>query len=382
MSTPEQKLSVLFDEAGGTIHMHNAAMQSSSMLMNHRRVGSDLSSIMQNLVSPISFINFLQADHMHKLSSNPVTEMSAMDGVIDFLLLHYVTSPTAIISTGKTPVEKLAALLGTMRSVTETGYFLLTLHDEVNTREEVENAIDLLPCSIKVRDRDGLLPIQRAIKNKHGSSFIPILAEKGMVQNVGGEGKRGGLLCSIPGSANSMNLIQLLCALRTNDFDVDMDRRYQFILQSLHTSNLLAKEDVMVMNLLEYSSHISTQHRFNFLVSLNPSALKLTRCKGVPLLHHSIKSKVYDREINIENFKLVLKTGMKHFPNEMGFLFKNHNGKTAFETAIDEFGIDVTVECLIKSRIPDCLWFLNEVEVSCPCRAREFIRRYNMLSKR
>lgn len=397
MSTPEQKLSALFDEAGGTIQLHNAAMQSSAMLMNHRRVGSDLSPIVQKLVSPIAFVNFLQADHMHKLTytSDPAIESSAMDGVIDFLVLHYVTSPTAIISTEKTPVEKLVELLGTMRSVAETGYFLLTLDDESHTRAEVERAIDLLPCSILVRDPSGLLPIQRAIKNKHGSSFIPFLAEKGIPQHAGGEGQRGGLLCSFPGygygSASNMNLIQLLCALHGhangNDLDVDtninMDRRYQSILQSLHVSNLLVKEDVMAMNLLEYSSHISNQRRFRFLASLNPSALRLTRCNGIPLplLHHAITSTVYAQEIKIENFKLVLTTAMKHFPNEMGFLFNkaHHNGKTAFETAIDEFGIDVTAECLIpfKSSIPDSLRILSEVQVSCPHRAKEFIRRYN-----
>jgi len=108
-------------------------------------------------------------------------------------------------------------------------------------------------------------------------------------------------------------------------------------LKRLRQAHLLRKEDIRVYHLVMWwSCKPKSKMRFEYLIDWDPEALKEPQYDDNKLFHCIIimcKS--------IDSFTLMLKAGLKHYPEELGFLFhKNNVGKTAFEMACTRYGKD------------------------------------------
>ena len=118
-------------------------------------------------------------------------------------------------------------------------------------------------------------------------------------------------------------------------------------LEKLRESKLFVKEDVPQHQLLYWSRHPLLKDRFDYLVALDPEALKKTEYRDEPIFPHAAI-----RRLGIESFAMILKAGMKHYPEHLGFLFrKNSDGKTACELAFEKYGKDETFD-IIQECIP------------------------------
>ena len=86
-----------------------------------------------------------------------------------------------------------------------------------------------------------------------------------------------------------------------------------------------------------------SKERFQYLIEWDKSALEKFECISEPFLHASITRKMESSE----SFALTLSAGMRHFPNEMGFLFKhNREGETALKVAIQFHGKEKTFDII------------------------------------
>ena len=149
-----------------------------------------------------------------------------------------------------------------------------------------------------------------------------------MKLNVGGEGKRGGLLVEDTGGYNAL---QILISM-PGDGDRADDSVCLDALNRLVESDLLKKEDIREYNLLCHACHPSAKERFEYLVDWDPEALKKYDYEGNSLLHATAC-------VKIGSFAMALKAGMQYYPEELGFLFqKNSAGKTACEMASELLG--------------------------------------------
>ena len=225
-----------------------------------------------------------------------------------------------------------------------------------DTEEQVKKTIEMFPEALSMSEPQGEFPIvsvasvywdeedddddeRRAINNKNRLDavyFMAVLAREGQLRYVGGRDAnvRGGLLLDLwPGC----NLIQNL-VMTNRDTDVkehceEFDMKLMNSLKRLYEFNLLKKSDVTEHRLLLLSANKRNIHRFNFLVNLNPDALRDTMCdetKSAPLIVYCLYYKGNGR-CRKHAFEMILRAGMKHFPDEMGFLFRNYIGATAFE---------------------------------------------------
>jgi len=214
----------------------------------------------------------------------------------------------------------------------------------VHTEQEVEKLIDLFPSSLTYLDDRGKLPVQAINKSK---KFIPLLAHKGMIRDVGGKGMRGGLLCEIPRDRQKKNTLQSIANTFNFKAIETHDKELLGILQSLYKRGLLVKKDIQDMSLLSWAIYPTSQRRFHFLASLDPIALKKTKWKGVPLIHQSITMRLSRGSFeDYHSFEMVLKCGVEHYPDKLGFLFRKYKGKTACEVAIEKFGKDIAMACI------------------------------------
>ena len=145
--------------------------------------------------------------------------------------------------------------------------------------------------------------------------------------------------------------------------------------KKLRESKLLLKEDVRKYQLLFLSCHPSSKERFYYLVDWDPEALKTTLFRGNPLIHFSV---IYNWGA-IESFAMILKAGMKHYPEHLGFLFrKNTDGITACEAAFHDYGKDETLK-IIQECIPaDSKYpILHRVIKNAPQYMDDFAKRYS-----
>ena len=164
------------------------------------------------------------------------------------------------------------------------------------------------------------------------------------------------------------------------------------MMKQLRGMNLLLKEDISKYDLLFKSLSVSSStasrsssERFRYLVNWYPNGLKKKAVtvdedgidddeddddgdNGDVLLHYSTmmtdfqhssssspsKSKSPGQNTNNKNkiqleerirpFQLALKAGVRHFPNEIGYLFhKNNNGITPYDLACNQYTEDVTL---------------------------------------
>jgi len=225
----------------------------------------------------------------------------------------------------------------------DAGLFLHDIDADKHTEDEVNTLITAFPsalshvCAYDTNEdeqedeiRMFVLPIQAAAleMTRNSIPFLPMLAEKGEKLNVGGEGERGGLLLE---DSKGYNMLQNLAKETSADDAVCLD-----VFKRLRQSDLLKKQDIRQYELFWYSCQSHAKERFEYFVDWDPKALKEYRHEGEPLLHACTRiSKL------IECFPLMLKAGMKYYPEELGFLFrKDDNGDTACKLVFDEYGKD------------------------------------------
>jgi len=196
------------------------------------------------------------------------------------------------------------------------------IHDEGEDEDEDDEPSEIF-----------MLPIQAAVlaMTRHAIPFIRLLAEEGMKLIIDGEGQRGGLLAE---DNNGLNVLQYLAINASAGDSMSLD-----VLKRLRQSDLFKKEDIRQYDFLYWSCKPSAKEVFEYLINWDPKALKEYRYEDEPLLHANITD-----TCAIDNFAMALKAGLKHYPEELGFLFgKNDEGKTAFEFAF--LNIMLKVDC-------------------------------------
>lgn len=150
------------------------------------------------------------------------------------------------------------------------------------------------------------------------------MAKIGTEHNIGGEGMRGGLLFK---DLNS-NLLQYLSAscftLQVHVKNIDFDGVCVEVLKRLLKLKLLQKDDIQKFHLLRWADNYSCEKRFEFLVDMDPDALKVREdYHGRTLLHRFATNARTDR------FVMKFKAALRHFPSELGLLFeKDADGNT------------------------------------------------------
>jgi len=231
----------------------------------------------------------------------------------------------------------------------DAGVFLHNLDVEQHTEDEVKAAITHFPSALShlhdysldddddgqdEYDRNEMLPIQAAARDigeRKSIPFIPLLAEAGEKYNIGGEGQRGGLLAK---DAHGDNVLQTLVINQSSDDDsVCLD-----VFKRLRQSDLLKKEDIRQYDLLRHTCKTSAKDKFEYLVDWDPKAVK-ELLRGISSWS------------NIGAFTLMLKAGLKYYPEELGFLFRKSRhgfGKTAWYRALDQFGRGKTLSAVEK----------------------------------
>lgn len=91
------------------------------------------------------------------------------------------------------------------------------------------------------------------------------------------------------------------------------------------------------------------------------------------LLHDVIES-----QPTIEGFNMALTAGIKHYPDELGFLLKScENTKTPYELAREKFGTQETM-AVVRKCIPCDNEFsvLDDVVKHCPQVMDDFVTHY------
>jgi len=216
--------------------------------------------------------------------------------------------------------------------------FLHNLDLKNPSEDEVRAVINLFPESLSHINSEGQLPIHAAVWYEKSVPFVSLLVEEGVKLKVGGEGKRGGLLVVDPSSSLNLNVLQRLVNMA--DDDTASDSVLLDVLKILRESNLLFKEDIQQYDLSYWSCNPTSNTRFECLVDWDPEALKDCNDTGYPLIHNAAGG-------GIEDFVTALNAGLKHFPEELGFLFHKHrDGKSACERAFDKHGKDETLKII------------------------------------
>jgi len=277
---------------------------------------------------------------------------------------------------------------------------LLSLHeldDRRQTLDEVKEVIAKCPAALSFR-KDGELPVEAAAGCPFAVSFVPLLAKEGCrryysdsrlddsnvnahahVNYTGGDMMnedrndngnmhvtRGGLLCTLGGSTN---VLQDLSNLHMSD--AVLDGKYRDVLEQLRDLKLLQRSDIQTYDLLYWASSPSpsqNQERFQFYLQWDPDALWRSMKSGLrsgielgsdnsrkkPCLLYRIDTMAVEKEDiqwEMDRFELILAAGMKHFPRQLGFLFRRHRNQTACERAFQLFGDHETMS-IIRKCIP------------------------------
>ena len=208
----------------------------------------------------------------------------------------------------------------------------------------VETVVKKFPDTMKIKN-EKRLPIQSCIwyKPAHGATYIPLLAREGMKHNVGGEGKRGGLLTSdLSWNNGAWNTLQLVLGMRGNSATKEFDEGIVKVLETLKKEKVLKKEDVIEYNLIWYSARKNCPMRFKYLLQLDPGAIKGFSSGGKTFMHYLIDHGDLNRLI------AVLKVTLEMYPEQAGYLFqKDTDGQqAAVERAIWKYGEKETMTAL------------------------------------
>ena len=260
-----------------------------------------------------------------------------------------------------------------------TGEYLHNLHVKKPSEKTLKKMIDAVPLSLSHKDGKGRLPVQKALRRIHSIPYIPLLATEGVRHNVGGAGKRGGLLVEDPLESSRRNVLQYLAIMYGKANPEPFEMAYLNVLKGLKESNLFLKQDIQDYNLLAFSCYIECQLRFDYLAEMDPEGLQQHRHHhwiGTPPIHIIINS----RESSAERFQLFLTIALKHHPEDIGLLFqKDDTGKTSFECALNKYGNEATfgaIEQCIPLDGAEQLPILHRVVENAPQYSNEFEMRY------
>jgi hypothetical protein len=260
-----------------------------------------------------------------------------------------------------------------------TGEYLHNLHVKKPSKKTLKKMIDAVPLSLSHKDGKGRLPVQKALRRIHSIPYIPLLATEGVRHNVGGAGKRGGLLVEDLFGNRSRNVLQRLATMYGKANPELFDTASLNAFKGLKESNLFLKQDIQDYHLLIWSCRIECQLRFDYLAEMDPEGLQQHRHPqgiGKPPIHGIIDSP----ESSAERFQLFLTTALKHHPEDIGLLFqKNDTGKTAFECALNKYGNEATfgaIEQCIPLDGAEQLPILHRVVENAPQYSNEFGMRY------
>jgi len=253
----------------------------------------------------------------------------------------------------------------------DAGEFLHNLDADNHTEDEVKTIIKAFPSALSHLDYYDFLPIHSAAHSIESIPFVTLLAEEGVKLEVGGKGKRGGLLVEESITRHVPNVLQLLAKRKSTDDD--SIRVLLDAIKKLRESKLLLEPDITQYELLLWSCEPPSKDQFDYFLAWDPEALENTECGYDRLIHAVIDIG------SIESFVMILKAGMKHFPEHLGFLFqKNSDGETACELAFNKYdGKDETFKA-IRECIPTDADYpvLHHVIKHAPQYLNDFTMRY------
>jgi len=253
-----------------------------------------------------------------------------------------------------------------------TGMALNRLDETKPSIEAVQKLVRAVPDALSYEDSEFMIPIQWAVHDANSIKYIPVMAQEGVKNNVGGEDKRGGLLLEdLEGeSVSETNVLQLLFVLKD-----ESDASCLKIIKELREMNLLLQSDIQEYNLLYCSCKPSASNIFQYMVQWDPDALRTHETFGLPLFH-AVLSKGVIRQGNF--FEIFLKASIQHHPQHIGLLFqKDSDGVTACEYAFSNIGKEQTFKSM-QSIIPATmdLPILHHVNRHIPQYINDFARWY------
>lgn len=230
----------------------------------------------------------------------------------------------------------------TMSKLDQASSKPLTLK-KIKTHEQGEAVIMKIikhfPTSMNFTNKKNQLPIQDAAWKSDSLKFITPLAIEGVKHDVGGKGKRGGLLTIDPAAVDKKNTLQLLVNL-VNTFDIENhDRNGANVLQELKEAGLLVKQDLFDYNLLYWACVPGCRKRFELLLSIDNTQL-VTHHQNGKIMAHAVIINDNDAVNGGENFKTYLAATFRyHSEHYGGMLFvKDDEEITAFDRALRKFG--------------------------------------------
>eukprot|EP00536_Pseudo-nitzschia_multiseries_P001313 jgi/Psemu1/250426/estExt_Genewise1Plus.C_160140 len=180
----------------------------------------------------------------------------------------------------------------------------------------------------------------RGSRNANCISLVPLLARLGHELGQFEKNERGGLFLKDMWSGN--NVLQMLAATNLSHHTFYYSEHHQMVddlyldaIKKLRAMGLLKKEDVrenvMLHRMCNYL--VLPRKRFIYLVDWDPAALSQPDAHGRIPLHYWANTSTI---LGLDDFRIVLKAGLRHFPNKEGisFLFqKDNKGSTPFQLA-------------------------------------------------
>jgi len=254
----------------------------------------------------------------------------------------------------------------------DVGTFLHNLDSRIHTDAQIRAAVKLSPDSLLKTNSEMRVPIQVAVRRRYAHAFVPLLAELAieLKKEVGGPDKRGGLLIVDTFARKNVTVLEIFVCVghrKSEKFDVESLEN----LKKLKEKGLLDKSDIQNHKLL-LRPNAGCQSRIEYLADLNPQALEMSMPRGSHPLW-SVISK------DIARFKIILKCCVKHYPNEIGFLFTQTGGgddcacKKAIETYGKEEILAIIQECIPSNKNLPILHFVIK---SAPHLLNDFALRY------
>jgi len=183
---------------------------------------------------------------------------------------------------------------------------------------------------------------------------------------------RGGLLVPDPRDANQKSL-QLLVNLVIPSDPIPSDTASLDVMTELRKDNLLLKQDIREHDLLYWSCRPTSKMRFEYLTEWDLDCLMTGTFRNLPLSHAIIQ-----RKQSITSFIMYFQTALRHYPQDLGFLFqKDNSGKTSYKRAVERHGKDETFNA-IQQCIPTdtSLPILYHVIKDAPQYMNDFTPRY------